>query len=422
MPEESLPNKLGTVLVPLLLLSGLSLAIPAVAYSPPAASPNWVLAQSALTPTCSPSGLCPSMMLNAYNVAALQSAGIKGTGQTIILVDACNDPTIASDLATFDSQFGLPNPTLNVIYPQTTTSCSKLLQHEWDVEISLDVEWSHVMAPTATIDLLLAKTQSTTNLIGAWTYALTNNLGNQISNSWGSSGACSSSESSALKTANTDHVTILASAGDKEAWGSGTSQPVQNPADCGTVLTVGGTTLTVDSSGDYLSESAWGPACVGGTGTGGGYVTGVTEPGYQTAVKINDPSNLLGKPDVSADADPCTGVWVYDSQTSGLAGWPTAWGVVGGTSLSCPLWAGFLADVNQIRASNSFSPAGTLQPFLYRGVYGVSGTGAAYAKDFHDVTTGSNGLPAGAGWDPDTGLGSFNAFNLANTLGTQSSA
>jgi subtilase family serine protease len=408
------------VAIAVLLVSSLSYAVPVLSTQGQEASVNWILAQQATAPTCSPSGLCPGMVLTAYDVASLQSSGTNGNGQTIVIVDACNDPAIASDLAAFDAQFGLPNPTLKVIYPQTTTSCSKLLQDEWDVEISLDVEWSHVMAPAANIDLLLAKTQSTSNLIGAWTYALSNGLGDQISNSWGGSGACTSSESAALKTANSDRVTILASAGDSEAWGYGTSKSVQNPADCGTVLTVGGTTLTVTSSGGYVGESAWGPACISGTGTGGGYVTGKAEPAYQTSSKINDPDSLLGKPDVAADADPCTGVWVHDSQT--YSGWPAAWGVVGGTSLSCPMWAGFLADVNQIRSSSSLSPAGTLQPYLYKVVYGVSGTGKDYAKDFHDVTTGSNGLPAGPGWDPDTGLGSFVAYNLAQTLGSAKSA
>jgi len=391
-----LPNRAAALLALLLIVSGLSLAVPTVALSAQSATPNWILSKPAVTPTCTPTGLCPAMMLNAYNVASLQSAGTTGTGQTIVLVDACKDPTIASDLTAFDAQFGLPNPTLNVIYPQTTPSCLASLQKDWDVEISLDVEWSHVMAPSATIDLLLAKTQSTTNLIGAWTYALTNKLGDQISNSWGGSGACTSVEKSALATANTDHVTILASAGDSEAWGSGTSQTIQNPADCENVLTVGGTTLNVTSTGTYIGESAWGPSCISGSGTGGGYVTGTSEPSYQSSVKINDAPKLLGKPDVAADADPCTGVWVFDSQT--YLGWPTAWGVVGGTSLSCPLWAGFMADVNQVRSSMSgFSPAGTLQHSCTRASTGCLARGPTTQKTSMTSRRGATGSRRGSG-------------------------
>lgn len=411
-------QRTSAAVIAFLVVSGFSLAVPAIAAQN--ATTNWTLAKSAATPTCGPSGLCPSMLLTAYNVNKLQTAGIVGNGQTVVIVDACNSPSIASDLVAFDAQMGLSNPTLNVIFPQGSTACSSSLQKGWDVEIALDVEWAHVMAPGATIDLLLAKSPTTANLVGAWTYALSNNLGNQISNSWGGSGSCAGSMLSALRTANANHVTILASAGDSAAWGTGTSQTIQNPADCQNVLTVGGTTLTVDSSGNYISESAWGSACIAGTGTGGGYVTGAAEPAYQTAVSITDPYNLLGKPDVSAVADPCTGVWIYDSQT--YSGWPSAWGVVGGTSVSCPLWAGFLADVNQLRSSHSLAAAGTLQPFLYKNIYGVSGTGAKYGNVFHDVTTGSNGLSAGPGWDPATGLGTFNAYPLAGILGTAAGA
>lgn len=398
---------------------GLTFALPLAVGGTQLAHPDSIFSGiNASSPTCGPNGLCPSLMQRAYNLTGFGT----GTGQTIVIVDACKDPSIASDLSTFDSHFGLPTATLNIKYPQgSTTSCSTSTQKGWDTEISLDVEWAHVMAPAATIDLLLAKSPSTSNLVGAWTYALNNHLGNQISNSWGGAGSCSSSMLSDLTTANNNHVTILASAGDSLRWGQGTSQTSQSPADCQNVLTVGGTGLSIDGSGNYLGESAWGTTSgCGSGGTGGGYVTGTPEPSYQSSVSINDQGyNLLGKPDVSADANPCTGVWVYDSQT--YTGWPSKWGVVGGTSLSCPLWAGFIADVNQIRASNSFPPAGTLQTFLYDTVY-VSGSGTSYASDFHDVTTGSNGWSAGTGWDAATGLGSFNVGYLGAALGTSPGA
>jgi subtilase family serine protease len=92
------------------------------------------------------------------------------------------------------------------------------------------------------------------------------------------------------------------------------------------------------------------------------------------------------------------------------------------TSLSCPLWAGFMADVNQIRVSHGYNAAGFVNPFLYKSVYGVSGTSSHYASDFHDITVGSNGWAAGKGWDAATGLGSFKAANLASTLGNAKGA
>ncbi len=98
------------------------------------------------------------------------------------------------------------------------------------------------------------------------------------------------------------------------------------------------------------------------------------------------------------------------------------WFQVGGTSVSCPLWAGFLADVNQVRASNGFGALGYVNPFLYTVVYGPNGSHATYAKDFHDVTSGSNGWSAGKGWDVPTGIGTFIATPLAQELGSNKGA
>jgi subtilase family serine protease len=362
-------------------------------------------------------------MDKAYGFDVLHSAGTTGAGQTVVIDDACGDPTIASDLKTFDTHYGLSNPTLNVIYVQGRQVC---IDGSWSLETSLDVEWAHVVAPGASIDLLVAAQPSPLDVYGAWSYALASNLGNQISDSWGGAGCesagcnntigqgigpCRSVQGvdvdGILAIAASQLVTVLGSAGDGEAWGQGTSAVQPVPMDCKGVLTVGGTTLSVSSSGKYLGESAW-------SSTGGGYTT-LKEPGYQSIVKINDTFNSLAKPDVSADANPATGVWVYNKGVGG-------WGLVGGTSLSCPLWAGFMADVNQIRSSNGFSPAGFVNPFLYTQVYGVNGGSSLYATSFHDITTGNNGWPAGTGWDADTGLGSFNAPGLANVLGSSSSA
>jgi subtilase family serine protease len=205
-----------------------------------------------------------------------------------------------------------------------------------------------------------------------------------------------------LDTAAADNVTVLASAGDSGYWGQGAPIPAQDPADCRSVLTVGGTSLSVSKSGAYVGESAWG-------GSGGGYVPSTTEPTYQARTYLSDSFGVLAKPDVAAVADPSTGVWVYNSLYGG-------WNLVGGTSVACPLWAGVVADVNDERASLGFSPLGTLNAFLYDQLYGANGTRAGYATDFHDVTSGSNGWAAGPGWDAATGLGSFNGAPIIHTL------
>ncbi|HTT35983.1 MAG TPA: S53 family peptidase [Thermoplasmata archaeon] len=352
------------------------------------------------SPTCSSYGLCPADVTSAYGMSSLLgNATTNGTGQTVVIVDACGDANIVSDLSTFDSAFGLADPTLSIYQPQGTP-CSD--PTGWGLETALDVEWSHVMAPGASIALVEAKSASNANLFGAWNYSLVNGLGLTISNSWGGTGGCPSTARTLLASAQASHVTVLASSGDSAAWGYGTKRTIQEPADCANVLAVGGTSLSINSSGGYGGESAW-------SGGGGGYVTGVREPAYQARVNITDSSGYLGKPDVAAVADPSTGVWVYEKSSGG-------WLPVGGTSVACPIWAGYLADINGWRAAKSFPGLGDLIPFLYKAVYGVNGGSPAYATSFHDVTSGSNGWSAGAGWDAATGLGSMQGAALAALL------
>jgi subtilase family serine protease len=360
----------------------------------------------------------------AYGFNTLQNSGVTGKGQTIVIVDACGDATIRSDLATFDSQFGLPAPKLNVLEPEgkpaSGSDCSN-----WAIETALDVEWSHVVAPGATIDLVVPATAGAQAMYSAWSYALKHNLGNQISNSFGGAGCyikaciekigqgigpCTMTNgtqginvAAILSNAKKNHVTVLASSGDLGAWGLGTSSEEPVPGDCNGVLTVGGTQLSVSSSGTYLGESAWSDG-------GGGYVTTPKEPTYQKNAKIHDPYSTLAKPDVSAVASPGSPVWIFVSGS---------WTKAAGTSLAAPLWAGFMADVNQIRTANHFSPAGYVNAFLYSVIYSNP---TLYKSDFHDITSGGNAWSAGAGWDPVTGLGSFVAQNLASSLGNNKNA
>jgi subtilase family serine protease len=371
---------------------------------------HWDFARSNVLPSatevCSTTALCPSTVLGAYSIAGLVSNGTtNGTGQTVVIVDACGDSKIATDLATFDSANSLPPANLTVYTPQGTP-CSD--PTGWGLETALDVEWAHALAPGASIALVEAKSASNTNLFGAWNYSLVHHLGNQISNSWGGTGSCPSIAKNLLAKASTAHVSILASSGDGGAWGSGQRLGAQQPADCQSVVTVGGTTLKVSTNGSYKSEAAW-------SGSGGGYSPSTTEPSYQTKSNITDSYSELGKPDVAAVADPSTGVWVYEASSGG-------WLTVGGTSVACPIWAGYFADVNSWRAANKFSALGNVDPFLYSSIYGVNGAGANYAKDFHDVTTGSNGWSAGTGWDAATGLGSFQGSALASLLASSAKA
>ncbi len=385
-----------------------------------------IVSSQSTSPVCSPYSFCPSQIDAVYGFNSLFDDSVTGNGQTVVIVDACGDPTLSSDLQTFDLQFGLPAPpNLNVI-DIGGTPC---VDAGWSGETSLDAEWAHVAAPGASIDILVAAIPNPQDMYGAWTFALNHRLGNQISNSFGGPicynpacdaqigqgiGSCESvlgtegvNVGKILEEAERDNVTVLAGSGDTGAFGLGTTQIEEIPSDCQGVLTVGGTTLIVNSSGGYLEELVWNGS------SGGGYTTN-REPSYQIQAGIPDPFNSLGKPDVAALADPSTGVWVYNNDT---------WNVIGGTSLSTPLWAGFIADVNQIRTSAGLHPLGFVNPFLYSTVYGVNGSSPLYSQDFHDIILGNNNAwPARPGWDASTGLGSFIVPALAQTLGNSTGA
>ena len=427
MLGRKITRDLLLVVVVVAILVGVPVAT-ITAYSPELNSsavnpdPADVMSNST-SPTCSPTSLCPFMLDTAYGFNNLFGLGISGAGQTIVIVDACGDPSLSSDLRAFDLQFGLANPVVN-IKDIGGTPCS---DSGWSVETSLDAEWAHVTAPKAKIDILVAAVPDTRDIYDAWIYALNHHLGNQISNSFGGAGcyngacdaeigqgigSCGSirgtdgiNVAKILQLAEKDNVTVLAGSGDSGASGLGTSQEEAIPADCQGVLTVGGTTLSVNASGNYEGETAW-------NGSGGGYTTN-REPNYQLYAGIVDPYHTLAKPDVAAVADPNTGVEVYNNGT---------WEVIGGTSVSCPIWAGFMADVNQMRAQNGLRPAGFVNQFLYSTVYDADGSSPLYKEDFHDVIAGNNTWSAGPGWNPDTGLGTFIVPALAETLGTSPEA
>ena len=189
-------------------------------------------------------------------------------------------------------------------------------------------------------------------------------------------------------------MTFVAASGDS---GSGVIYPAVSPY----VLSVGGTTLHLDLNGNVLgSETAW-------SGSGGGISSVEAEPGYQTSYNIST-GGKRGNPDVAYDADPNTGFLVYDSVPYyGRAGW---WSV-GGTSAGSPQWAALIALANQSRAAVSKGPLASNN--LTSSPEYLAATGAiVYSSDYTDIQSGSNGLPAGPGYDLVTGLGSPKAGGL----------
>jgi hypothetical protein len=305
-----------------------------------------------------------------------------GTGQTIAIVDAYDDPNIASNLATFDSTYGLGAPPSFTKVNQTGGTSYPLPSRSWAGEIALDVEYAHAAAPGANILLVEANDSSTTNLDASVQYAA-NHGATVISMSYGSDEY--SGETSRDSVFTHAGVTYTAASGDN-------GRPGFYPAYSQNVVAVGGTSLTLNSSGAYSSESGW-------SGSGGG-ISGVltsistpeTQPAYQAGV-VTQSTTRRTIPDLSFDADPNTGVYEYD--TCGGGGlYP-----IGGTSVASPIMAGLVAVVNQGR-SYLFS----------RGSYnGTDFLNALYhlpQSDLVDITTGNNGYAAGAGYDLVTGRGS----------------
>jgi subtilase family serine protease len=364
----------------------------------------------------------PQNMRTAYGVSHLLQRGDNGRGQTIVIIDSYGSPTITADLASFDAGYGLPSPpSFRILSPLGTVPWDPSRYPDepgWAGETTLDVEWSHAMAPDASIVLLTSPVDETQGVQGMpqfnalENYALSHHLGQIISQSWATTentlftpaGEKVISDFEATYTrAAASGVTVFASSGD-----SGTANPdtagniypfptVNFPASSPLVTAVGGTSLYTDTSGDYQSETVWNSD--GGAG-GGGVSQYFAEPFYQRFLPSADQSLLSGHrglPDVSWNADPNTPVIIYLSFLgAGDAGYFT----IGGTSEGSPQWAGLTADLDDLVGH----PIGFLNPYLY--ALGAAGVG------FHDVTVGNNaldGIPgysATRGWDAATGWGS----------------
>ncbi len=343
-----------------------------------------------------PTGLPPSAVASVYNLSGLSSSSGAGMGQIIAIVDAYHDPNALSDLNTFNAQYGYPalstctsltqsGPSFEQADPQGTPRTNS----GWVLEESLDIEWAHAEAPGAKIVLVEAASNSNSNLFGAVTYA--NSLGaTEVSMSWG--GGESSSETSYDADMTHAGTFYTASAGDS---GHGAEYPAASP----NVIAVGGTTLngcSGTSCSGFTSETTW-------SSSGGGISSVEAIPSYQSGYtgKVSGASTIKaltggkrGIPDVSFDANPSTGVSVYDSTSyQGQSGWFT----LGGTSVGAPNWAGVLAAG---KAAGSTALEG--DSAIYSG---------GYTTNLRDITSGTNGTcgtdcTAGTGYDLVTGLGS----------------
>ena len=301
------------------------------------------------SPAAVVTGYTPQQLETAYGTNAIKVGSVvgDGSGQTIAIVDAYDDPGfvsstsanfIFSDLHEFDSNFGLADPPSftkldqngGINYPTTDPAGPG---SSWAVEESLDVEWAHVIAPKANIVLFEANDPSSQNLYAAVNTARNYPGVSAVSMSFGGPETTGDPGMNSVFTTPAGHqgVTFLAATGD---YGAPSGYPAYSP----NVVAVGGTTLFVNPDSSYNSELGW-------SGSGGGQSLYESEPTYQQSVES---SGARENPDVSFEADPNTGVPVYDTYDFGAA---NPWAQIGGTSLATPCWGALVAIADQMRAT-----------------------------------------------------------------------
>jgi subtilase family serine protease len=342
--------------------------------------------------TEAPSGYSPAQIQHYLGLEG------DGTGQTVAISVPFHDPMARSDVNTFSEEFDLPEtcgsaPPGEPCFDFTQLVPSKPKQKDdWAMVESVDVEWIHAIAPMASIIVSEARTNTLNALDKAIDIAAAQPGVVVIANSWYGgefSGERHFDSHCALKEA----VCVFSS--------GSAGHPGGYPAFSPNVVAAGGTTLRLDGQGDVQSETAWSCSnrrdCKMHGGSGGGVSEFEPKPAYQKGV---NPYAFRGTPDVSFDADPATGLAVYDS--AGYHG-QKGWFQVGGTSVSAAAWAAILVVADQLRAGVGKEPLSGKSFLAQTDLYGIQ-------NGLFDVTSGENGsckvCHAEAGYDFVTGLGS----------------
>jgi subtilase family serine protease len=417
--------------------------------------PHYLLRTCQVASVANPPGSAcydPYQMRTAYQVDPLLAAGYDGTGHTIVIIDAFQNPNLVEQVAFYNNYYGLPATNLTQIAPDGLTPfvVGDSNMTGWAEEISLDVEWAHAIAPGAKIVLVLAKSNQDTDIQSALEYAVGHNLGDVISMSFGENESCvdpdlMARQHDAFAAATQQGITLFASSADQGALlnscdGNSWAKAVSSPASDPLVTGVGGTELHAagfclaslgcnpaanPAPGTYQSEIVWneGPPFgdfepfFGATeATGGGFSVIFDTPPYQ---KSTVKGKQRGVPDVSYNAAILHGVLAYLD----IPGVPTGFYRFGGTSAGAPQWSAITAIANQ--------KAGGRLGFLNSALYQIGRVNKASAASLHDVTDGTNssgefdaddnpviaiGFAAAGGWDPTTGNGSPIASSLVDNL------
>jgi len=416
-----------------------------------------------------PQGYSPNEIQTAYNLGPLYAAGLNGTGETIVITDAFGSATIAEDAAIFSAIYGLPPINLQIVKTPGISHNPHGVALGWDGETTLDVEWAHAIAPGANIALVLAT--DTGSLDEAINYAVVHHLGNTISNSWSSveglgNPAQFNRDNRILQMAAAQGIDVNFASGD---FGDETPQvgfvTVDFPASSPFATGIGGTSLALNANNSIMFQTGWGnnltriantnalnnspvvpPLHLGFQfGAGGGASLTFVRPPFQSGLSV--PGNTRLVPDISMFADPFTGAEIIQT-----IGGQLSVGVVGGTSLSTPVFSGVMAIAAQ-KAGHGLGQAATLVYSLPAGavtdIVAVSSPGnvtgvingvpisanalaaplgnttsyysAIYNSPFSTrwfvITFGTDtSLTTGPGWDNVTGVGTPNGLNFITAI------
>jgi subtilase family serine protease len=384
-------NRISVLPIAILVLLGA--APPLMAQVPDLhpidARPTIQLANAPRNPN-SPTGILPAQFKAAYGFNRIPN---QGQGQTIALVDAYDDPTIASDLAFYATYFHLTPCNFQKVMVGNPAQ-----GQGWDLQESLDVEQACALAPRANIILVEANSSSFADLLNAVAVASTAPYNaTVISISWGSG------EFSGEQQYDSYFCNVIAGKDQPVTFVASTNE-ASYPATSPCVIAAGGTTLILSTAAppsnplqlNYGTETAYGI---------GGISAFESQPPWQNPACSQFSTTGRCVPDIASDANPSTGVPVYDTYSE------NGWVEVGGTSLSTPDWASFFTIVNSLRANQSKGTLSQAGPDLYA-IYDSSN----YHSHFHDITSGSG---AGLGYDLATGIGSYQANDLAPALGAE---
>lgn len=321
----------------------------------------------------------PPSIQAAYNLSALYAEGYDGTGQTIGIIDWCGSFTIQNDANVFSAQYGLPALTAaNFTITNTAPSFCEAFDQ---VEINIDVEWAHAIAPGANINLIVPPSASFQDVDQAEFEAVNLGLANVLSGSYGSIESFTpatilAQENLINELAAVSGISANFSSGDNGDFTNFFIAPtVSAPASSPWATAVGGVTLALNPDNSIAWQAGWGtnqsllaetgsvfdpPIAVGFVGGSGGGPSGFfAKPAYQK--KLPGPARQL--PDVGWLADPYTGAAILISIPGNVP--EQVWQVWGGTSVACPMFAALWAIANQEALAGGGAPLGLAAPYLY---------------------------------------------------------